>query len=89
MPTPAFYLPEGSLYKRIASAIISLSKGDLNHYNELADVVARSLVRDMIGGRSGQISRGSLAYNVSLALWLLPTRLFEWVVHFKRGFYDL
>ncbi|KAH8777473.1 hypothetical protein F5883DRAFT_600991 [Diaporthe sp. PMI_573] len=87
--TVAFQLPEGSPYEKIASAIKSSSKGDLNHNNEPADVVARNLVRDTISGRRGQIWRGGLARTVYLALWLLPTRLFEWIVHLKRGVYDL
>lgn len=87
--TPVFHLPEGSPYEKIASTILSSSKGDLNHNNEPADVVARNLVRDTIGGRRGQIWRGGLAGTVYLALWLLPKRLFEWIVHLPRGIYDL
>jgi NAD(P)-dependent dehydrogenase (short-subunit alcohol dehydrogenase family) len=87
--TVAFQLPEGSPYEKIASFITRSSKGDLNHNNEPANVVARNLVRDTISGRRGQIWRGGLARTVYLALWLLPTRLFEWIVHLKRGVYDI
>ncbi|KAG8162264.1 hypothetical protein KVR01_008029 [Diaporthe batatas] len=87
--TPTFKLPEGSPYEKIADIITSSSKGDLNHDNEPADVVARNLVRDAISGRRGQIWRGGLAGTVYLSLWLLPKRLFEWIVHLKRGVYDL
>lgn len=87
--TPAFHLPAGSPYEKIAGTITSSSKGDLNHKNESADVVARNLVRDTISGRRGQIWRGGVARTVYLALWLLPTRLFEWIVHRQRGVYDL
>ncbi|KAI7773879.1 hypothetical protein LA080_009702 [Diaporthe eres] len=61
---------------------------DLNH-NESAEVVARNLVTDTTSGRRGQIWRGGVARMVYLALWLLPTRLFEWIVHRHRGVYDL
>ncbi|KAG6355142.1 hypothetical protein INS49_004223 [Diaporthe citri] len=87
--TPAFYLPEGSPYEKIAGTITSSSTGALNRNNEPAEVVARNLVRDTISGRRGQIWRGGLARTVYLALWLLPTRLFEWIVHLQRGVYDL
>lgn len=87
--TPAFHLPEGSPYEKIAGTITNSSKGDLNHNNESAEAVARNLVRDTINGRRGQIWRGGLARTVYLALWLLPTRLFEWIVHLQRGIYDL
>ncbi|KAL1861648.1 hypothetical protein Daus18300_008764 [Diaporthe australafricana] len=87
--TPPFHLLEGSPYEKIAGTITRSSKGDLNLNNEPADVVARNLVRDAISGRRGQIWRGGLAGTVYLTLWLLPTRLFEWIVHLKRGVYDL
>lgn len=87
--TPTFRLPEGSPYEKIAGTITSSSKGDLNHNNESAEVVAKNLVRDTISGRRGQVWRGGLAGTVYLALWLLPTRLFEWIVHKQRGVYDL
>lgn len=87
--TATFHLPEGSPYDKIAGTIASQSKGELNLNNEPAEVVAKNLVKDTISGRSGQIWRGGLAGTVSLTLWLLPTRLFEWIVHLKRGVYDL
>lgn len=87
--TPVFHLPEGSPYEKIADTIAIQSRGDLNFNNEPVEVVARNLVRDAIGGRSGKIWRGGLAGTVCLTQWLLPTRLFEWIVHMKRGVYDL
>lgn len=87
--TVAFHLPEGSPYDKIAGTIASQSRGDLNLNNEPAEVAARNLVKDTISGRRGQVWRGGLAGTVCLAQWLLPTRLFEWVVHLKRGVYDL
>ncbi|KAJ4415540.1 hypothetical protein N0V82_007262 [Gnomoniopsis sp. IMI 355080] len=83
------HLPEGSPYNKIASTIATQNRGELNFNNEPAEVTARNLVRDAISGRSGKIWRGGLAGTVSLALWLLPTWLFEWIVHLKRGVYDL
>lgn len=87
--TPAFHLPEGSPYDKIAGTIAIQNRGELNLNNEPAEVVARNLVKDILGGRSGRIWRGGLAGTVCLTLWLLPTRLFEWIVHLKRGVYDL
>lgn len=87
--TPVFYLPEGSPYEKIASAIARQDSGEMNLNNESAEVTARNLARDVMSGRSGKIWRGGLAGTVALALWLLPTRLFEWVVHLNRGVYDL
>lgn len=87
--TAAFHLPEGSSYDKIAGIIASQNRGELNLNNEPAEVTARNLVRDTISGRRGQIWRGGLAGTVRLTLWLLPTRLFEWIVHLKRGVYDL
>lgn len=86
---PAFHLPGGSPYEKIAGAIAMQSRGELNFNNEPAEIVARNLVRDTISGRRGKIWRGGLAGTVCLTLWLLPTRLFEWIVHMKRGVYDL
>lgn len=85
----AFHLPEGSPYEKIADTIATQHRGDFNLNNEPAEAVARNLVKDVISGRSGQIWRGGLAGTVCLTLWLLPTRLFEWIVHLKRGVYDL
>ncbi|KAI3394643.1 hypothetical protein diail_2453 [Diaporthe ilicicola] len=87
--TPAFHLPEGSPYEKIAGTIASQSRGELNLNNEPAEVAARNLVSDVTRGRRGQIWRGGLARTVYLTLWLFPTRLFEWIVHLKRGVYDL
>lgn len=87
--TPPFHLPEGSPYEKIAGIIASQNKGELNFNNEPVDIVAKNLVMDTIKGRRGQIWRGGLAGTVWLTLWLLPTRLFEWIVHQKRGVYDL
>lgn len=87
--SPVFRLPEGSPYEKIAETIARQSRGELNLNNEPAEVTARNLVRDTIGGRRGQIWRGGMAGTVYLTLWLLPTRLFEWILHLKRGVYDL
>lgn len=87
--SPLFQLPEGSPYEKIAETIARSSRGELNLNNEPAELTARNLVRDTISGRRGQIWRGGLAGTVYLTLWLLPTRLFEWIVHLKRGVYDL
>lgn len=87
--SPLFQLPEGSPYEKIADTIAKQSRGELNLTNEPADVVARNLVRDTIGGRRGRIWRGGLARTVYLTMWLLPTRLMEWMVHKRRGVYDL
>lgn len=87
--SPLFQLPEGSPYEKIADTIARQSRGELNLNNEPAEVTARNLVRDTIDGRRGQIWRGGMAGTVYLTLWLLPTRLFEWILHLKRGVYDL
>lgn len=87
--TPPFRLPEGSPYETIAATIARQDSGALNHNNEPADVAARNLVRDVFGGRTGQVWRGGLAGTVRLALWLVPRRLFEWILHSNRGIYDL
>lgn len=84
-----FQLPEGSPYEPIAEIIARQSRGELNLNNESPDVTASNLVKDTMGGRRGQIWRGGLAGSVYLGLWLLPTKLFEWVVHLKRGVYNL
>lgn len=87
--TPPFHLPEGSPYEKIAGVIATQDKGELNSKNESAEIAAKNLVMDTIKGRSGKIWRGGLAGIIWLTLWLLPTRLFDWILHLNRGVYDL
>lgn len=87
--TPPFHIPEGSPYEKVAGVIASQDKGELNLNNESAEIAAKNLVLDTMKGRRGKIWRGGLAGTIWLTLWLLPTRLFEWVVHLNRGVYDL
>lgn len=84
-----FSLPDHSHYKQIEEVIGKQSRGELQANNEKAEVTARNLVKDVVSGRSGQIWRGGVAGTAKYASWLLPTRLFEWMLHQNRGIYSL
>jgi hypothetical protein len=87
--TEAFVLPPGSHYKSVEAIIGKQGAGELQTNNERAEVVARNIVRDVVVGRKGQIWRGGVAGTAKYASWLLPTRLFEWVLHQGRGVYEI
>lgn len=84
-----FSLPDGSLYKQVERIIAKQSRGELQTNNETAQSTAAKIVRDVSAGRSGQIWHGGVAGTAKYASWLLPSRLFEWILHSGRGVYDL
>lgn len=88
-PQPRFSLPASSHYKQIEEVIGKQSRGELQVNNESAEATAKSIVNDVVSGRSGQIWRGGVAGTAKYASWILPARLFEWVLHKDRGVYDL
>nr|AMJ52082.1 lijC [Ascomycota sp. F53] len=83
-------LPEGSYYKPIEETIKKQSRGEMQEpFNEPVDVTARSLVKDTLAGRRGQIWRGGEAGRASVLSWLVPTALRERILHSERGLYQL
>ncbi|RWA05281.1 hypothetical protein EKO27_g9822 [Xylaria grammica] len=84
-----FSLPAGSYYKAIEATIRKQSTGELQVNNQKAEDVARSLVKEVTGGGSGQAWHGGLAGTVKYASWLVPTKIFEWLLHRNRGLSDL
>lgn len=83
-------LPEGSYYKPIEGHIKKQSRGEMQEpFNESVDVTARSLVKDTLAGRRGQIWRGGEAGRASVLSWLVPTVLRERILHAERGLYQL
>ncbi|KAI4860613.1 putative short-chain dehydrogenase/reductase [Hypoxylon rubiginosum] len=81
-------LPEGSWYKPVEDIIRAQGRGELQLNNEDPRVTAQNLVNDTLGGKRGKTWRGGVAGFASVASWLLPGRLFEWILHKDRGVYD-
>ncbi|GAW16645.1 hypothetical protein ANO14919_060800 [Xylariales sp. No.14919] len=84
-----FSLPASSYYKAVEATIRKQSTGELQVNNQKAEDVARSLVKEVTGGGSGQAWHGGLAGTVKYASWLVPTKIFEWLLHRNRGLSDL
>jgi 1-acylglycerone phosphate reductase len=83
-------LPADSWYMSIKEIIGKQARGELQEpNNESADVTARNIVRDTLGGRRGKIWRGGEAGAASVGSWLLPTWFLEWMLHQHRGLYEL
>ncbi|KAI0469718.1 hypothetical protein GGR56DRAFT_662043 [Xylariaceae sp. FL0804] len=85
----SFSLKPESRYKSIEGIIWKQSTGALQVNNETADVVAGKLVGDVVGGRRGKVWRGGVAGTARYASWLLPTSIFEWLLHRGRGLTEL
>ena len=69
-------LPTDSYYASVQQYITRQATGKLQESNELAEVTARNLVSDVLGGLSGHTWRGGVAGTARIASWLLPTRIF-------------
>lgn len=83
-------LPPNSYYKPIEETIKKQTRGEMQApFNEPVDVTARSLVKDTLAGRRGQIWRGGEAGRASVLSWLVPTALRERMLHAERGIYQL
>ncbi|KAF2235381.1 putative short-chain dehydrogenase/reductase [Viridothelium virens] len=83
-------LPPGSYYKPVEETIKKQSRGEMQEsLNEPVDVTARSLVKDTLVGRRGQVWRGGEAGRASILSWLIPTALRERILHTERGIYQL
>ncbi|OBT39596.1 hypothetical protein VE00_10798 [Pseudogymnoascus sp. WSF 3629] len=83
-------LPPDSYYKSIEETIKKQSRGEMQApFNEPVDITARSLVKDTLSGRRGQIWRGGEAGRASILSWLVPTSLRERILHAERGLYQL
>ncbi|PSR81484.1 hypothetical protein BD289DRAFT_413058 [Coniella lustricola] len=87
--TSSFSLPKESLYQEIRDIIGKQSRGELQVDNETAESTAYKIVEDVVAGKTGQIWHGGVAGTAKYASWLLPSRLFEWILHRGRGVYDL
>ncbi|KAL1881217.1 hypothetical protein Daus18300_001068 [Diaporthe australafricana] len=85
-----FALPPDSYYKPIEGIIASQAAGALQDpNNEDVSVTAGNIMRDVVGGRSGQIWRGGEAGRASILSWLIPTKIRERILHQERGLYQL
>lgn len=69
-------LPENSYYHSVKQFVADQGAGKFQTRSESAELTARNLVGDVVGGKSGQVWRGGIAGTARLASWLLPTRLF-------------
>ncbi|KAK3376220.1 hypothetical protein B0T24DRAFT_618253 [Lasiosphaeria ovina] len=87
--TESFSLPAGSHYKQVEAVIGRQARGELQTSNERAEITAGNIVRDVLSGTNGPIWRGGVAGFAKYATWLMPARLFEWILHKDRGVYDL
>lgn len=83
-------IPINSWYKPVEEIIAKQARGELQEpNNEPPDVTARNVVRDTLGGCRGKIWHGGEAGAARFGSWLLPTRFLEWVLHQRRGLYEL
>ncbi|KUI69407.1 NADPH-dependent 1-acyldihydroxyacetone phosphate reductase [Cytospora mali] len=83
-------MPADSWYKSVEPFIKNQSRGKFQEqFNEPIDQVAHNLVADTLKGRQGKIWRGGDAGMAKYASWLLPTWLFERILHQGRGIYEL
>ncbi|KAI1780231.1 putative short-chain dehydrogenase/reductase [Hypoxylon cercidicola] len=81
-------LPEGSWYKPVEDIIRAQGRGQLQLNNEDPRITAQNLVNDTLGGKRGKTWRGGVAGFASVASWLMPGKLFEWILHKDRGVYN-
>ncbi|KAI6084565.1 putative short-chain dehydrogenase/reductase [Hypoxylon rubiginosum] len=81
-------LPKESWYKPVEDIIRAQGRGQLQLNNEDPRITAQNLVNDTLGGKRGKTWRGGVAGFASVASWLLPGRLFEWILHKDRGVYN-
>ncbi|XXG94899.1 hypothetical protein Hte_001158 [Hypoxylon texense] len=86
--SPLRALPEGSWYKPVEDIIRAQARGELQLNNEDPRVTAQNLVNDTLGGKRGKTWRGGVAGFASVATWLMPGKLFEWILHKDRGVYN-
>jgi hypothetical protein len=82
-------LPATSFYISIKDIIFKQGMGQLQAENEDPEVTAENLVKDVLSGRNGHVWRGGVAGRAKYASWLMPERLFEWLLHSSRGVYDI
>lgn len=78
-------LPPGSYYQQIRDLINDIRKGSSKPGSQDVNVVAKNLVHDIIGGRSGLIWRGGTSSLSGYLSWLLPVGFWEKVVNGGRG----
>jgi short-subunit dehydrogenase len=84
---PTVVLPDSSLYKPVASKIEGISNGS-NIKNPMAsDVYAEAVVKDVIGGKTGQVWRGGDARLAKFAKSFFPQWLM--VSHLRSRSRDL
>lgn len=79
-------LPEGSHYKPLAATFNRMSEGELNELRETPLTTGRSIVRDVLAGRTGQIWRGGLAGRTAWTWWLTPSKVLDWVSKQNKGY---
>lgn len=82
-------LPSTSYYAAVKELIYKQGTGQLQAENEPASKTAESLVRDVLRGADGHVWHGGVAGRAKYASWLMPERLFEWLLHSSRGVYEV
>ncbi|KAJ5984624.1 oxidoreductase [Penicillium waksmanii] len=72
---PNFELPEESYFSSISERIGVFARGDQGHPQMEANIYARKVVGDVLGGTEGTIWRGAQSTIVKVALAIIPTWL--------------
>lgn len=78
-------LPADSYYQNVRETINTQRKGLKKPGGREVDVTAKNLVNDIVTGHAGLVWRGGTATLVRYLSWLLPSRLFEYIVNDGRG----
>ena len=79
-------LPENSHYQPIADALRKMTEGEFDELRETPLTTGRSIVNDVLAGRTGQIWHGGNAGTVGWTWWLLPRRMFDRLLKQSKGF---
>lgn len=79
-------LPAESYYKPARQFIEDQYHGKLHPPSQQpADLIARNLANDILGGAKGVVWRGALASTINWATWVLPAWAMELLLNGGRG----
>ncbi|KAI1359215.1 putative short-chain dehydrogenase/reductase [Xylaria arbuscula] len=85
----SYQLPANSYYKPIHTRLEDQRAGRHVRSGQHADVTAREIINDVLGGAKGCIWRGGQSTTAKWLTWLLPAWALEWLVLGSRGLEEL
>ncbi|KAI0180525.1 putative short-chain dehydrogenase/reductase [Hypoxylon sp. FL1284] len=84
-----FQMPSDSYYEPVRQFIVDARNGKLLPKPEPADVTARNIVNDILGGARGCIWRGAVSTDAKWLSWLLPVWALDLINNGARGISEL